>query len=89
MKISTFSKTAKTSTWYGVDNIEGAPNAHWSTVFEQNDQRSFRNGRRIFRLSTFQPKQTDRRYIERRFIFLRKTGWDQYLWQTLLSLGPV
>lgn len=35
MKISTFSKTAKTSTWYGVDNIEGAPNAHWSTVFEQ------------------------------------------------------
>ena len=23
------------STWYGIDNIKGAPNAHWNVVFEQ------------------------------------------------------
>lgn len=35
MKISTFNKVARTSTWYGIDNIKGAPNAHWNVVFEQ------------------------------------------------------
>ena len=35
MKISTFKKTAKTSTWYGIDSVKGAPNAHWDVIFEQ------------------------------------------------------
>ncbi len=80
MKISTFNKVARTSTWYGIDNIKGAPNAHWNVVFEQTSQWACCNGRRILRFSIVQSKQTDCRYIEWRFIFLRKTERSQYLW---------
>lgn len=34
MKISTFSKTATTSTWHGTDKTEGAANAHWTVSFD-------------------------------------------------------
>lgn len=45
-----------------------------------NSQWACCNGRRILRFSIVQSKQTDCRYIEWRFIFLRKTERSQYLW---------
>lgn len=45
-----------------------------------NSQWACCNGRRILWFSIVQSKQTDCRYIEWRFIFLRKTERSQYLW---------
>lgn len=35
MKISTFSREATTTTWYGVDSVIGAAKAHWNVIFDQ------------------------------------------------------